>query len=92
MDELLANALTGLNATLINAANAYGTIQKAKTDTYLAKAQASAAAYGLPNAYQNPQAGRAASVVVPGVGSLSGVGMVLAVVVFAGAVYLAVRD
>lgn len=47
--ESLGDVLGGL-------AGGWATIEQAKAQTQLAKAQASLAAMGLPNAYMNPQA------------------------------------
>lgn len=73
------------------AAGIYDQVEATRTRTMLAKAQASTLDFASPTAYMNPQAKAAQAVEVPGVGTLTGTGLLLAGLVFGAAVYLAVR-
>lgn len=81
----------GITGVLNDVADVYGKVQYIRTDAALRKAQASAADFGAPNAYQNPQAKTGQAVAVPGVGTLSRTGLLLAFAAFGVAVWLAVK-
>lgn len=87
MDEMLDKAMQTLSGTVA----LWGQVQTIKTQQMLARAEASALSADLPTTYQNAQAKAAQAVAVPGVGTLSGTGLLLAFAAFGAAVYLAVR-
>ena len=87
MDEFVDKAMQTLSGTVA----LWGQVQTIKTQQMLAKAQTSALYADAPTAYQNAQAKAAQAVAVPGVGTLSGTGLLLAFAGFGLAIYLAVK-
>lgn len=87
MDGLVDKAMQTLSGTVA----LWGQVQNIKTQQMLAKAEMSAMYADYPTAYQNAQAKAAQAVAVPGVGTLSGTGLMLAFVAFGAAIYLAVK-
>lgn len=87
MGDIVDKAMETLSGTVA----LWGQVQNIKTQQMLAKAQASAVYADYPTAYQNAQAKSAQAVAVPGVGTLSGTGLMLAFAAFGVAVWLAVK-
>jgi hypothetical protein len=87
MDEFVDQAMKTLSGTVA----LWGQVQNIKTQQMLARAEQSAMYADFPTAYQNPQAKAAQAVAVPGVGTLSGTGLLLAFGAFGIAIYLAVK-
>lgn len=85
------DVVDGVKEALQDAVNLYGQVEIIKAQSAMTQARNSAAAAGDPSAYQNPQAKNAQAVAIPGVGTLSGVGLLLGFGLFGLAVYMAVR-
>jgi hypothetical protein len=80
-----------VSSSLEQYAQIYGQIQGIRAQRDLTEAAISAASYGLPTQYQNPQATAASYLTTPS-GGLSMGGLILAGLALAGLAYFALRD